>query len=257
MKNFYLKMLSFLFLGFIGITTYAQEWNMSTASFNALGSLTATTTVGGLTIYAAVGANVDVDANDKTIDGFTFTHRLKLGGSGTFDAGGTTAISRVLAFSVTGNTTITIKGMSSSSSADRVLVIAAGNKSTEVGRFNALGASISSANFNYTGGPTTIFLFSPSSGVNLYYIKAAPLITAINDKQVQQLKIFPNPAVENVFINVNEPSEIGIYNTVGILVKQQLTTPLQNAINISDLNPGIYFVKMMNNDKMVQKLIIR
>jgi hypothetical protein len=256
MKNFYSKMLSLLFLGFIGIPTYAQEWNISTASFNALGTLTATTTVEGLTMYSPA-SEIAIDANSKSIDGFNFTHRLKLGGAGVFDAAGTTPISRVVAFSVTGNTTITIKGMSSSSTADRILVIAAGINTTEVGRFSALGASISSADFTYTGGPTTIFLFSIASGVNIYYIKATALITGINDKQVQQMKIFPNPATKNVSVNVNEPSEIGIYNSGGILMKQQLATPSDNTIDISNLNPGLYFVKTMNSNKIAQKLIIR
>lgn len=256
MKNFYLKMFLFLFLGFIGITTYAQVWNISESPFGAATTYSATTTVDGLTIYSPAG-EVAIDANDKSIDEFIFHYRLKLGGSGTFNADNVTPISRVLAFNVTGNTTITIIGMSSSSTADRTLVIAAGNKSTEVGRFAALGASISRANFDYIGGPTTIFLFSLSSGINLYYIKANALTTGINEGKIQQMKIFPNPAAENVFVNVNMPGKISIYNTAGILMKQQLASPSLNTINVSDLNPGIYYVKMMNNNKATQKLVIR
>lgn len=254
MKNLYLKLLSVLFLGFIGITSYAQVWNISETPFGAVTTYSTTTVVNGLTIYSPAG-EVTIDANNKSIGEFTFTYRLKLGGTGTF-TDPTTPAARVLSFSVTGNTTITIIGMSSSGTADRTLVIASGNQTTEVGRFTALGASISSADFNYTGGPTTIFLFSTSSGVNLYYIKAVSIPTGINDTQIKQMKIFPNPAAENVSINVNEPSQIGIYNTAGILMKQQLASPDQNSINISDLNPGLYFVRM-NNNKIAQKLIIR
>lgn len=255
MKNFTFKMLSFLLLGFIGITTYAQEWNFSSASFNALGSIAETKTVEGLTIYGAAGATVDIDANTKTLDGMSFTSRLKFGGTGNFDADGK-PVSRVLAFSVTGNTTITVMGMSSSSSADRILVIAAGKKETEVGRFSALGASISKGEFTYTGGPTTIYLFSPSSGVNLYYLKATPLSTGLNKPAVPEFKVFPNPASGKVFMIVSEPTEIGIYNIAGMLMKQYVASSSQNAINISDLHSGIYFVKTMKNN-MTQKLIIQ
>lgn len=254
MKNFTFKMLSVLLMGLMGITVSAQEWNFSSASFNALGTIAVTTTIEGLTVYAAVGAEVVVDANNKTLDGMNFTSRLKLGGTGNFDADGK-PVSRVLAFSVTGNTTITVMGMSSSSSADRTLVIAAGNKETEVGRFSALGASISKGEYTYTGGPTTIYLFSLSSGVNLYYLKAA-LNTGIKQSQTPALRVFPNPASGKIFINVNEPNEIGIYNLTGSLMKQQIITSSQNAINISDLHSGIYFVKMMKNN-LTQKLIIR
>jgi hypothetical protein len=254
MKNLYLKLLSVLFLGFIGITSYAQVWNISESPFGAPMTYSTTTTVNGLTIYSPAG-EVVIDANGKTYNEFTFSHRLKLGGAGTF-TDPTTPATRVLAFPVTGNTTITVIGMSSSSGSDRTLVIAAGNQTVEVGRFTALGASISGADFTYTGGPNTIFLFSTSSGINLYYIKAVSIPTGISDTQIKQGKIFPNPATENVSFNSNEPCKISIYNTAGILMKQQLATPDQNSINISDLNPGLYFVRM-NNNKIAQKLIIR
>lgn len=126
-----------------------------------------------------------------------FTSRLKLGGTGAFDAGGI-PVSRVLSFPVTGNTTITVMAMSSSSSADRELVFAAGTKETVVGKFPALGASISKGEYSYTGGPTTIYIFSASSGVNLYYLKATPLTTGMNIQDKQEFKVFPNPA--SVFI---------------------------------------------------------
>jgi hypothetical protein len=255
MKNFTFKMLSFLLLGFIGITTYAQEWNFSSATFSALGTVAETKTIEGLTIYGVSGAEVVVDANNKTLDGISFTSRLKLGGTGNFDADGK-PVSRVLAFSVTGNTTITVMGMSSSSGSDRTLVIAAGKKETEVGRFAALGASISKGEFTYTGEPTTIYLFSPSSGVNLYYVKATSMTSGLNNQVIPEFKVFPNPASGKVFINVNESSEIGIYNIAGSLIKQQMVTSSRNTINISDLHSGIYFVKMMKNIGLTQKLII-
>jgi hypothetical protein len=255
MKKLYLKLLSVLFLGFIGITASAQVWNISDAPFGAAVTYSTTTTLNGLTIYSPAG-EVAVDANPKTIGTFTFSYRLKLGGSGTF-TDPTTPATRVLAFSVAGNTTITVYGMSSSSTADRTLVIAAGNQTTEVGRFSALGASIGTADFNYVGGPTTIFLFSTSSGINLYYIKAVPTVpTSINNTQINQEKIFPNPARETVTVNTNETIKISIFNSSGILMKQELASPSMNTLNISDLNPGLYFVRS-NNNKISQRLIVR
>jgi hypothetical protein len=256
MKNFTFKMLSLLFLGFIGLTAYAQEWNFSSASFNALGSVTATTTVSGLTIYASAIATVDVDANAKSLDGMTFTNRMKLGGTGAFDADGKPA-TRVLTFPVTGNTKITVMGMSSSSTADRELIIAAGTKETIVGKFPALGASISKGEYTYTGAATTIYIYSSASGVNLYYLKAANLTTGMNVPGIQEYRVYPNPASEKVFINVAEPTEIGIYSLTGQLMKQQLVASAQNYINVSDLNSGVYFVKTMKTENMTQKLIIR
>jgi hypothetical protein len=134
--------------------------------------------------------------------------------------------------------------MSSSRSSDRKLVIAAGNQTAEVGWFTALGTPISGADFTYTG------------GINLYYIKAVSITTGINDTQIKQWKIFPNPSTENISFDSNEPCKISIYNSAGILMKQQLASPSRNSADISDLNPGLYFVRM-NNNKIAQKLIVR
>jgi len=254
MKNFTFKMLSVLLMGLTGITVSAQEWNFSSASFNALGTAV-TTTIEGLTVYSTADAPIVVDANAKSLDGLNFTSRLKFGGTGVFDVDGK-PVSRVLTFAVTGNTTITVMGMSSSSGSDRQLLITAGNKDTQVGTFPALGASISKGEYTYTGGPTTIYIYSPSSGVNLYYLKATSGSMGLNTQSTPEMKLFPNPASGKVFMNVSEPTEIGIYNIAGVLMKQQVAISSQNAINISDLHSGIYFVKMMKNN-LTQKLIIR
>ncbi|WP_340114657.1 cadherin-like beta sandwich domain-containing protein [Maribellus mangrovi] len=150
-----------------------QEWNISTDDFNGLGELTSDTTVNGFTIYAADDKKVTIDDNNKSVGGMDFTYRLKLGGSGRFVDGMPDA--RVLAFDVKGNTTITIAGMSSNSSSDRLLYIAAGSEENVIDSFPALGTPITMKDFSYVGEATTIYMWSPSSGVNIYYLKAAPM----------------------------------------------------------------------------------
>ena len=83
----------------------------------------------------------------------------------------------------------------------------------------------------------------PVSGVN-------------NINAAQAPEIFPNPAAGYVIIRMNRSAEIGIYNTVGILVKQQLVTPSNNHVDISGLTPGVYFIKEMNGNNKTQKLIV-
>ncbi|MDR2084736.1 MAG: Omp28-related outer membrane protein [Bacteroidales bacterium] len=58
--------------------------------------------------------------------------------------------------------------------------------------------------------------------------------------------IYPNPA--NDYINITDISNvksINIYNVAGKLVLQSTAT---NEVNISTLNKGVYFLKLMNND---------
>lgn len=156
-----------------GVEPVAQEWNISDDAFNALGELSADTTINGLTIYADDDKTVTIEENGKSIGGMDFTYRLKFGGSARFTDGVPSA--RVLAFDVTGNTMITVAAMSSSSSSDRELAIAAGSEDNVIATFPAMGASIGKKDYYYKGGPTTIYMYSPSSGVNVYYIKATPL----------------------------------------------------------------------------------
>ena|GEM_PF-5792209 len=121
------------------------------------------------------------------------------------------------------------------------------------------------------GGPTlkvkelrrnfvALFCFTPGLrqvlGV-LSYFKSVPLVTSAKVIKVSEFKVFPNPATGRVFINLDEPAEIGIYSILGQLVKQQLVASSKNYINVSDLHTGIYFVRMMNGYKNTQKLIVR
>lgn len=183
MKKIY--MLLFAVLAFAA-TSSAQlpAWNISDASFLEAVGITGEVTsasiievkvVDGLTIYGADGKNVDIDKNGKTVTykdvEYTYTHRLKFGGTGAFDSETGAPLNRVIAFDVEGPCDITVMCMSSSGSSDRTLNIAAGSQESLLGEATALGASLTASTFTYTGEEaTTIYMWSPSSGVNLYHI---------------------------------------------------------------------------------------
>lgn len=82
--------------------------------------------------------------------------------------------------------------------------------------------------------------------------------TGLDDfNAVQVPEIFPNPATGYVVIKMNRSAEIGIYNTVGLLVKQQLVTPSNNNVDISGLASGVYFIRDLNGNIKTQKLIVK
>ena len=96
-------------------------WNFSTSDFTSLvGDITASTTVKGLTIAATSDKKVTISTSSKTIEGVSFTHVLKTGGSGASNA-------RTLRFAVTGNCTIEIYCISSNSTDTRTLNIYTGS----------------------------------------------------------------------------------------------------------------------------------
>ncbi len=77
--------------------------------------------------------------------------------------------------------------------------------------------------------------------------------------QTQEIKIYPNPANEKVFIDVwdKQACQISIYNTTGQIIPcktTQLDTTME--VEIQHLPKGIYLVKIANPKKTITKKII-
>lgn len=139
-------------------------WNFSANDFTALtGDIVATTTVQGLTITATSDKKVTIAASAKTIEGTSFTHVLKTGGTGS-------AAARSLQFAVTGACTIEVYLISANATSERTLNIYAGNYSGTPLTTMTAGLTASKQSYNYTGGATTIYMGSANSGINLYAI---------------------------------------------------------------------------------------
>ena len=167
---------SFTVTSDVSLTAYFEQsttpqseskfWNISDAAFNSLGAITSQTTINGLTIHATANKPIVVDADAREINGYSFTHRLKFGGTGVNDA-------RMLSFRVDGDCDIDIYLMSASGSADRTLNVDEGSFGNTIQQIPAYGSTISRGNVHYVGGATTIYLYSPSSGVNIYAIQVS------------------------------------------------------------------------------------
>ena len=132
-------------------------------------TITATTDdelVAGTGIYASAG--LAIDGNSKTIDGFEFTKRLKLGGTMKVEGGVVKAAIKVVA---DGPSKITLYAISSSSSSDRVLQIATfdGSALSAFAEAAAPGAGIAKCEFEVDAAGT-YYIGSKSSGINVYYI---------------------------------------------------------------------------------------
>ncbi len=171
----------FLFVAVLGLNAQVA-YNFSTSTS---GSYTSTfEPVSGVTVYASEASKVDIDGNNKSLDGVDYTLRLKLGGTGSWtDA--TTPAARVIAFAVTGNSTIKLICISSNSSTPRDMVVYAGSNENTIATFDAsstqvIGSAIGSYTANYQGDATTIFVQSLSGGINFYGIEVSSLTTAID-----------------------------------------------------------------------------
>lgn len=156
----------------------ADETYTFNASEIAAGDITELTTFGYFSVSANADNKVTVDSNSKTGDnGMEFTQRLKFGGGGSLEY-------RNMFFTTKGAATITVQALSSSSSADRPLLLM-GTDGVEISRGTAYGTVVDGAIKSITYEVTeagTYYLWSESGGINIYYIevveKAAPAAEA-------------------------------------------------------------------------------
>lgn len=143
--------------------TVSTFWNFSDSDLNGLSTVAAETVVRKLHLLATSEKTMEVKASAKTLDNISFTHCLKLSGSGNADY-------RQLFFSVKGDCTIDIYLISSSSADERTLNISAGSFDNVAATVPAL-TDISRQTYHYTGNATTIRLYSANSGINIYAVR--------------------------------------------------------------------------------------
>lgn len=89
-------------------------------------------------------------------------------------------------------------------------------------------------------------LYSDFSFNESIYDCYTPLYTGLEENQIQNnISLYPNPTKERVYINTSIPiKKITICNFLGQEIKNYNTSQVQSSIDISELNKGIYFVKI-------------
>ncbi|MDR1654031.1 MAG: hypothetical protein LBS01_10395 [Prevotellaceae bacterium] len=174
-------------LTFTKLNAPEKVWNFSDGAAWA-----ANTTLQDLTI----GGDITFDANQKTIDTYTFTRRLKFNGTGSTS-------NRFISFEVTGNTTVVIYGMSASNGTARTLILADAD-GNPIGTFvdsqtngdaGSASGKIDRGIIEYSGEGGTLYMYSQSSGFNIYAIEliAGNLTSLPNseiDKKVHSVEFY-------------------------------------------------------------------
>ncbi len=128
--------------------------------------------------------------------------------------------------------------------------------------FRAIPINDCGENAQGTGNISTILRFCKGGGD--MYCRQAQTTT----NETLELKLSPNPAEDDMVeisligkgyevVNISEPYEVVIYNTFGQVVKTFTTKYLQNKVDVKDLKVGIYIVKIIYQDQILQnKLMI-
>ena len=133
-----------------------SEWNT--------GDITSTMTNNGLTVVATTDKTMKIASSSQSIDGYTFTKTLQLGGAGASN-------SRFASITIPSGGTITAYFMSGKSGSERTLNLAIGSFSNVVASKANDGKSMGSVSYTYTGEEeATLYVYSAGSGINLYGI---------------------------------------------------------------------------------------
>ncbi|MCR5691372.1 MAG: glycoside hydrolase family 88 protein, partial [Eubacterium sp.] len=160
------KMILLAIMAVVSSVSYAATNLSLRFTANDAGDITSSKTIGAFTMVGTSDKKITIASSNKTIDGESFTYCLKLGGTGN-------ASCRYLSFAVEGPCTIKTYGASSNTDNERNLTISSG--SSPLGTAIKTGYCTSSSTpvaeeYNYTGGATTLYIYSSNSGYNVYGI---------------------------------------------------------------------------------------
>jgi uncharacterized protein (TIGR02145 family) len=101
--------------------------------------------------------------------------------------------------------------------------------------------------------------YKKAMGGSIRLIKDSP-VTKIDDTYYDDnIKIYPNPAFDQIDIVINESQIINmqIYNMIGACVLQKELSSNNYTINISSLPKGIYIIKLFISNLVIQKKLIK
>jgi len=85
-----------------------------------------------------------------------------------------------------------------------------------------------------------------------------PAAAGVKDNNIANLKLYPNPVTGNIFnvtSNTNGVKSVAIFDVLG---KQVLNTTTANGtVNVSDLNAGVYMVKITEEGKTATRKLVK
>jgi hypothetical protein len=76
-----------------------------------------------------------------------------------------------------------------------------------------------------------------------------------SNKSDDVISIYPNPASSTFFLMGDEIESVSLFSVDGRCIKSFINYESGDRLDISDLTPGVYFVKVNNSDSLVGKII--
>lgn len=82
-------------------------------------------------------------------------------------------------------------------------------------------------------------------------------VSLADNKPVVDFKLFPNPVVNYLNIELKNPTEISIIDVKGRVVYSKYSSVLNEKIQLENLNSGLYFIRIETNGFVSTKKIIK
>jgi YD repeat-containing protein len=115
--------------------------------------------------------------------------------------------------------------------------------------------------FNVYSSNNDIFTFNFSNSAR-YEAHFVSFINGIIENDNKQIALYPNPATNYIHINLKQQTNlqnttVSIYNIQGQQLLQQNISQLQTEINIQSLAKGIYIIKVINGNEVMQGKFVK
>nr|WP_315148573.1 T9SS type A sorting domain-containing protein [uncultured Flavobacterium sp.] len=197
------------------------------------------TTSGKTSTFYTISGNMNSTAGSASYDGLALTARLKI------ESLPTTTIT----YTTTAVSTLTLVFDPAFAGTIKLSV---GTTSGTTTSYTAVGGIVTVPSL-----PPGTYVINKGSVANLYYIKTSYATLGVpQNTEASKLTFYPNPVSGNLYLSSNQKIEkIMIYNTTGALVKS-ISNDIES-IDLSNLNPGSYLVKVTTDQGLFSKMILK
>ncbi len=102
----------------------------------------------------------------------------------------------------------------------------------------------------------SVFGTTPFPKELFYYVPVDPVITATSKLQTMEWSVYPNPTSDHCVIKADASGTLQLMSAAGRIVLE-VAFDRMNVLNMSDLEPGMYFARLITGDKIssVQKIV--
>lgn len=115
-----------------------------------------------------------------------------------------------------------------------------------------------SPNVGYVGSDS--FTFSASDGISQSNIATVNIDVQALDANVSEfenIKIYPNPTQDELFIDLQAPCSIVLYDAMGRLVRKQSFSEELKKISMGELAEGVYYLRIILDQMTITKRVIK